>query len=310
MALHLPSSVLHRSLRTKGVDHFTLHRTVSSANKMGIYLPADLSLLDQDTSEPIYHSEDSNPAICTKVYRVNIGTDNGAELSVVCKIVTGRDRVVDLQTETGHYAGHLKDLQGECVPVFLGLYEGMAGVKDQQHVGCLITMFSGAPVKNDDWPHDLDLAVRIGIALKHIHYAGLQLVVLDSQNFLMDSRRRVFIVDFASATLHTCKFKHEITYTIPRPYTRLDICPELERVCIWARIYPPMDLVVGGQWFCMPISAEEIANTLSKRYALMSYEKAFIDATNELEDVREGWRRRGVKFPAEWKEMLGATIND
>ncbi|OCH84456.1 hypothetical protein OBBRIDRAFT_891783 [Obba rivulosa] len=241
MTLHLPTTACHWSSDLKAVGRYALCRPNIVNENKAIILPAELRLSGDDVKE-LYHPDSAYSNETTKVYETQIALDNAESIHAACKVVTGTPKVKELRKEAKSYTGLLNGLQGICVSVFLGLYEGRASAEDEEDVACLLTVLSGKAVGVSAWPLDVVLTERITNAYRSIHYTGSRKNNLDSENVLVDPDGKVFIIDFEKATDHPCPFHHEIRYNETRPYSEPPLRREMEIVCSSYKVRPPPTL--------------------------------------------------------------------
>ncbi|KDQ19088.1 hypothetical protein BOTBODRAFT_28580 [Botryobasidium botryosum FD-172 SS1] len=216
---------------------------------------------------------------------------------VVCKIATTPWAIELLQNEASVYH-QLKKLQGKCIPLFHGLFEGfMQGMP----AACIVLDYCGVPLKVTLDRVNKNLLKKVVDAAMAVHKAGIMHRDLVERNIvILDGRP--FIIDFESAIPHEC-LAPKIFIGGPRPYKFEFKCDELYWFCgdevadLWSpgRVY----------YFEQPVpikyaleSAEKLAEQAPKdtpeELALLEAKVAMCQLARDLEGY---WKKYDSRLP-------------
>ncbi|KAI0665468.1 hypothetical protein C8Q78DRAFT_557528 [Trametes maxima] len=208
--------------------------TIFEFNPMIVPRPSDATKTYHIAEPTEWYTRKSNEA----VFRAQLRSDSFSKVAqdVVCKILPAPvpedlngNGLSLLEQEAWIYQEKLKDLQGICVPRFIGLFGWTApnGVKGFE---CLIITWEGYLPSTDPHRHDVAYRSRILDALLAIHRAGVRHYDLESMpnNMLIKDNGDVFFIDFEKSTEHQCELPKDYRFLFYTPMPTLKECPCLE----------------------------------------------------------------------------------
>ncbi|KAI0665555.1 hypothetical protein C8Q78DRAFT_548739 [Trametes maxima] len=233
LSLNLPSTleIFTESVRT--ISHGQLVNTIGSQKAQENIVTISFThtiLPPTQAHTEIYHVAEITE--CYKdntratIFRAQLFNDSGLAQDVVCKIVpmllpqhTGVDGRSSLRREASIYQEKLSDLQGKCVPRFIGLFgwtapDGITGLE------CLITTWEGYSFDIDPWKCSPACRSRILDTLQKIHRAGVRhfdLEDLPNNVLVKDDTGEIFFVDFAQSAEHSCPLPDDYQFQLCTP---------------------------------------------------------------------------------------------
>ncbi|KAI0648233.1 hypothetical protein C8Q79DRAFT_1117599 [Trametes meyenii] len=167
------------------------------------------------------------------IFRAQLSDGSGLAQDVVCKIVPmllpqhlGVDGRSSLRREASIYQEKLSDLQGKCIPRFIGLFRWTTpdGITSLE---CLITTWEGYSFDIDPWKCSPACRSRILDTLQKTHRAGVRHFDLESlpNNVLIkDDTGEIFFVDFAQSGEHSCQLPNDYQFQFYTPIPDFGEC--------------------------------------------------------------------------------------
>lgn len=162
-----------------------------------------------------------------EVYKARLYTqdtrDSSEHVEVVCKVARKEKYVLRLHVEAELYTTSLLNLQGRVVPRFYGLFEGTMG-DDEGSVCVMILQYCGPSLSTPfgcfgipfryvrlsrisftlgNAQSDLSHRKKIFEVMAEIHKAGVVHGDFRERNFLCDSERHIWVINFALAYPHS-----------------------------------------------------------------------------------------------------------
>ncbi|OBZ74442.1 hypothetical protein A0H81_05259 [Grifola frondosa] len=179
---------------------------------------------------------------------------------VVFKIAYGKKAINRMRREAGVYRRELKDLQGEFVPRFYGLFEG---VTDDRRTGCLVLGYIGKTLEYYLYAMNRKFRCAVMQAILMIHCAGVEHRDFDEQNIVVDENNKPFIIDFDSSEPHECGLAMRIKFGAKEPERHELGCDELYEAAEMAEAWTPRLVFYIRR--CVPIEFAKDVETLMTR---------------------------------------------
>ncbi|OBZ74459.1 hypothetical protein A0H81_05251 [Grifola frondosa] len=219
----------------------------------------------------------------SKVYRGDLCCDGQEPRDVVFKIVYGEKSINRMQCEAGLYQKELRDLQGEVVPRFYGLFEGETG--DGQ-TGCLVLGYIGKTLEYYLYAMNNKFRCAVINAILAIHCTGVEHCDFDERNIVVDENNKPFIIDFDSSKRHHCGLAMRIKFGAKKPERHEIGCDELYDAAQMAEVWTPRLVLYIHRY--VPIEfAKDVETLMTKAPKGLSAKAARCAAEATLQDLDE-----------------------
>ncbi|KAI0643221.1 hypothetical protein C8Q79DRAFT_1012530 [Trametes meyenii] len=287
--LSLPSTLdIFTAVPDETARPFVMQRRNSSSDAAAIFEFTPIIIPRPEDATDTYHIAEPTEWYKRKtnkaVFRTQLLRDSASKPAqdVVCKIRPvlspedfSDDGLSSLQQEALIYQEKLTDLQGICVPRFIGLFgwaapNGVRGFESYRS--------------------------RILDALLAIHRAGVRHHDLESlpNNVLIKDTGDVFLIDFEESTEHQCKLSKDYQFQFYTPTPSIQECPCIELMNVAQQLdvwFLPTYALWGG--YMAPTveilkGRKSLINYLQNQYDGLAKEDLEYGANKAIESL-QGW---------------------
>ncbi|KAF8067876.1 hypothetical protein FPV67DRAFT_1494039 [Lyophyllum atratum] len=255
---------------TSGLSGFPTLTSVGTSSIARLHATAD---------ELLHHNDHST------VYAAILTHDNSR---VVLKLSLGWESLEDLKREANHYELQLKDVQGDIVPRYYGMYEGTCTSHSSRKIGCLVLEYCGKHVIGLFRDLPLDERVEILNVLSALHAHGAHHSRFAERNVVKDSNGKYRLIDFTRLRKHDgCHFDNNWRAGEHVDDVEMMKCGILENQACYMNIWEdpdanPQHVIIGGEEYPGKLfPPQEIIDTLL-------VDKDYINRAFNL-DARRAW---------------------